>query len=121
MPLVLLTAKYQHATFELPLTADGTAAFACTPISEPQIQEMTRKAMADAGYDAAIAADSLNRRLLKKHVTGWRGLHDLNGEEIPFSDEMIDQLCDTEGLFMGTQVARIRRIAREGRLEQEKN
>ena len=40
---------------------------------------------------------------------------------MPYSVEMLRELCEYDAEFMEEQLKRIRRIAREGRLEEEKN
>jgi hypothetical protein len=121
MSLTLLTKKFASCTFRLDLTADGSAYFVCKPIVGSKQNEIAKKVMAEYAFDAQIAAFKILPALLEAHIVGWEGLQDVSGAPIPYSKEMLLELCEYDYEFMEAQLNRIRRIAREGRLEEEKN
>ena len=121
MALTVLTKKFASRTFRLDLTADGSAYFVCKPIVGSKQNEIAKKVMAEYAFDAQIAAVKILPALLEAHIVGWEGLQDVSGSPIPYSKEMLLELCEYDYEFMEAQLNRIRRIAREGRLEEEKN
>lgn len=121
MAYTVLTKKFAQSTFRLPLTPDGKSWLLCKPILGTKQNDITRNCIAESGFDAQLAASKIIQALLEETVVGWEGLVDINGENIPYSVEILREICETDVDFAAAQVERIRRIAREGRLEEEKN
>lgn len=121
MPVTILTKKYALRSFRLPLTADESAYLSVAPITAEQLRRLTRDALAESGFDADIAAAKMIRQALALCVKGWEGLVDVCGNPIPYSPEMLEDICEADPAFAQAQYERIRRIAREARLEEEKN
>lgn len=121
MAYTILTKQFSASTFRLPLTADGSAYLLCKPIFATKVHDITAKAIAECGFDSNIASRLIVERLLEASVSGWSGLNDINGDKIEYSTEMIREICEADPEFAMAQVERIRRIAREARLEEEKN
>ena len=121
MAYTVLTKKFAQSTFRLPLTREGDAWLLCRPVLGTRQNEITRNCIAESGFDAQLAASRIIQSLLEESVIGWTGLTDINGQDIPYSVEMLREICETDADFAATQVDRIRRIAREARLEEEKN
>ena len=121
MALTVLTKKFATSVFRLPLTVDGVAYILCIPVSASKQHEIMKNVMAEFGFDAQLASVKVIPALLEASVYGWHGLEDKEGKEVPYSVEMLRELCEYDAEFMEEQLKRIRRIAREGRLEEEKN
>jgi hypothetical protein len=121
MAFVVLTKKYAEAAFRLPLTSDGTAYLLCKPVLATKLSEISRQVMAEVGFDAHIAAAKLPAALLESYVIGWHGLQDMNGAEIKFSTDMLKEVCEADPDFAAQTLERLRRIAREAHLEEQKN
>ena len=121
MAYTVLTKKFAQSTFRLPLTQDGQSYLVCKPILGTKLNEVTRNCIAECGFDAQLAASRIIQAVLEECVIGWTGIADINGQDIPYSVEMLREICDADAEFAATQVDRIRRIAREARLEEEKN
>lgn len=121
MAFTVMTRKFSQATFRLLLTADGSAWLTCKPVVGSKLAEITRNVLAEAGFDQSLAAAMLPGAMLQAYVTGWQGLVDIHGDEIPYSEEMLREICEHDPEFAEQQLGRLRRIAREGRLEEEKN
>lgn len=121
MAYTILTKKFSGSTFRLSLTTDGSAYLLCRPIFATKVHEVTAKAIAECGFDSSLASRLIVERLLEASVSGWSGLNDINGDQIEYSPEMLREVCEADPEFAMAQVERIRRIAREARLEEEKN
>ena len=121
MAITVLTQKYATATFMLPLNKDESAYLLCKPILASKLHDISNKTMAEAGFDSQLAAQRMVYKLLEASIVGWAGLQDLGGREIPFSAENLRDICEADIEFVSQQLERIRRIAREARLEEEKN
>ena len=121
MGFTVLTNKYARATFRLPLLSDGSAYLLCCPILASKLYEVSTKSFAEAGFDSQLAAHNMIYDLLSASIKGWFGLVDVEGKEIPFSLEMLKDICEADPDFASRQLERIRHIAREARLEEEKN
>ncbi|GKG94882.1 hypothetical protein CE91St38_28900 [Desulfovibrionaceae bacterium] len=121
MAFTVLTRKYQEKVFRMDLTPDGQAYFLCKPLSATAQQELVKKVMAECGYDTDLAGLRILPVVMQTQIVGWDGLMDLNNEPLPFSPDMVAELCDVENAFMDRQYGRLKHIAREGRLEEEKN
>ena len=121
MAVTILTKKFAFRTYRLPLTTDGTAFLRVKPLTAEALHRFSTNALAESGFDAEIAAAKMLRQALCECVVGWQGLEDVNGEEIPFSQEAIEDICEADPSFAQAQYERIRRVAREAKLEEEKN
>lgn len=122
MTFTVLTKDFVQATYKLFLTSDKEGAFfLCRAYPDSTQREVMGKVMAEYGLDTALIAPAYLKAALRKIIIGWGGLGDPAGKEIPFSLEMIDELCETEHALMERQLDRARHIAREAHLVQEKN
>ncbi len=120
MPKVL-TDQYRDATFCLPFTQDKTECVFVRPITETRRNEIRRRITREAGHDESLAAHYFMREALRESVAGGRGFRDVNGRELPFSREMLDEVCACDPDFAALMLARIMAVARTGELEDQKN
>jgi len=119
--LTVLTRKYQQATFRVDLTHDGEAYLLCKPLSATGQHEILKKLLAENAYDSSLASFKALTATLEVQIVGWGGLVDIQGQEVVYSKEMLKELCEVESALMSRQMERLKHIAREGRLEEEKN
>lgn len=121
MPVTILTKKFAFRTYRLPLTPDESAFLRVKPLTADTMHRITANAIAESGFDMDIASAKIIRAALTECVAGWEGLEDVNGDPIPFSQEALEDICEADPRFAESQYERIRRVAREARLEEEKN
>lgn len=122
MDFTVLTKEFAQAKFKLFLTTDKDGPFfLCKPFPDSVQREVSAKVVAEFGMEPALAGPAFLKASLRKVIIGWEKLVDPNGEKVPFSTEMLDELCETDPVLMREQFERVQRIAREGRLVQEKN
>lgn len=121
MAFTVMTKKFTESSFRLPLTDDGSAYLVCKPVLATKIAEITRRATVESGFDVQIASQKITVEMFCEYVTGWHGLSDINGDDVEYSRDMLVELCETDPDFIAGCLDRLRRIAREARLEETKN
>ncbi len=117
----ILTDAYRDATFCLPFSQDKSECAFVKPMTETARNEIRRRAAQEAGHGAALAERYFLRGALREAITGWKGFYDVKGNELPFSPEMIDELCACDPDFATAMLVRVLSVARAGELEDEKN
>lgn len=117
----IMTENYKDREFFIPLNNDKTEGLYCRPVSASARRKLALEAMREAGGDVQIAAHLENRKLLCAALLNWRGLYDMGGEEIPFSEAAINMICEHDPDAGAAFVNLIRNIARFGEAEDAKN
>lgn len=117
----ILTNTYAEAEFFIPYTADKSEGVYAVPITETRRNEIRRAVIQEAGQDEEIAGLLLTKHILKECLRGWKGFFDATGTEIPFSDDVIGDICKHDPEFVSSLSMRIANIARFGELVEEKN
>ncbi len=120
MPKVL-TDAYRDATFCLPFSRDKSECAFVRPMTETRRNEIRRRITQEAGHDAILAEHYFLREVLREAVVDWKGFYDVNGQELSFSREVLDEICACDPDFASLMLARILSVARTGELEDQKN
>ena len=108
----ILTKVYKNALFFLPYSRDKSEGVWC---------KLRRQAQIEAGMDTDIADAYLTRAMLEESIVDWKGFWTAGGEEIPYSKEVLRDMCECDPGMAVTMLARILEIARMGELEDKKN
>ena len=120
MPTVL-TREYMDHTFFIPLSADKSEGVFSRPLSKTRRKQLEHASIQEAGHDQNIANEFFQRDVLKECIIQWKGFKDAKGTEIPFSTEILSELCEIDPeLFRGIFI-RIMSGARFGEIEDLKN
>lgn len=120
MPTVL-TKEYMDHTFFIPLSADKSEGVFSRPLSKTRRKQLEYASIQEAGHDQNIANEFFQRDALKDCIVQWKGFKDAKGAEIPFSTEILSELCEIDPeLFRGIFI-RIMSVARFGEIEDLKN
>lgn len=120
MPKVM-TYAYRNATFILPYTEDKRECVYVKPLSDTDLNNIRRDAAKEAGTDDALLNSYFMRLFLQESIAGWEGFYDVAGQEIPYSREMVKQICECDPEFAMAMTLRIRNVARIGELDDRKN
>lgn len=120
MPVVL-TDAYKNRTFILPFTADKSECAYVKPLTETDIDKIRKQAAKEGGADEVLITRYFNRAYLMESITGWQGFYDAAGNEIPYSPEMVKEICECDPAFAFETLRRVRDIARLGELDERKN
>ncbi len=117
----ILTKVYKNALFFLPYSRDKSEGVWCKPLTMTKRNELRRQAQIEAGMDTDIADAYLTRAMLEESIVDWKGFWTASGEEIPYSKEVLRDMCECDPGTAVTMLARILEIARMGELEDKKN
>ena len=117
----ILTDAYRDATFVLPFTEDKSEYALVKPMTETALNALRTESAKEGGADEQLAGKIFVRKLLQKSLAGWTGFYDAGGNELPFSPEIIAEICECDPEFAALLVLRIRNVARIGELEERKN
>lgn len=117
----ILTEKTKSLTFFLPYAKDKSEGVWCRPLTLTRRNELQREAMLEAGMDSELAEHFLCRKLLKESITDWKGFWTPTGEEVPYSKQAVDEMCEHDPVMAMGMLTRILSIARTGELDDRKN
>lgn len=117
----IMTNAYRNRTFILPFSDDKSECAYVKPLTDTEIDRIRLKAATEGGADDNITTRYFTRYFLEEAVTGWKGFYDVDGLEIPYSKEMLKEICECDPEFAAIMVLRIRSVARFGELEERKN
>lgn len=117
----IMTEAFKDKAFFVPLSKDKSEGVFVRPVTATMRRQVQQEALKEAGADASIADFYTVVKLLQKGLTGWQGFQDMEGQEIPFSIEMVRELCECDPDFMAGLAARIQHVARMGEMEDRKN
>lgn len=120
MPVVL-TDAYKNRTFILPFKGDKSEFAYIKPLTETELERIRKQAAKEGGADEMLVNKYYTRLQLMESITGWQGFYDVAGNEIPYSPEMVKEICDCDPDFAAITVQRVRNIARMGELDEIKN
>jgi hypothetical protein len=120
MPKVL-TEKYKNCLFFLPYSKDKSEGVWCRPLTMTRRNELRRTALQEAGMDSELADTFLCRLLLKESIADWKGFWTPAGEDIPYSKEAVDDMCEHDPVMAMSMLTRILSIAQTGNVEERKN
>lgn len=116
-----MTEAFKDKSFFVPLSKDKSEGVFVRPVTATLRRQVQQEAIKEAGADTSIAEFYAVVKLLQKGLTGWQGFVDMTGGEIPFSAEMVKELCECDPDFMAGLATRIQHVARMGELEDRKN
>lgn len=117
----ILTEKTKNYLFFLPYSKDKSEGVWCRPLTMTRRNELQREAMQEAGMDSDLADTFLCRLLLKESIADWRGFWTPTGEDIPYSKQAVDEMCEHDPVMAMGMLTRILSIARTGDVEEKKN
>lgn len=117
----IMTRAYIDKTFVLPFSEEKQEFALVKPLSDTEINKITLSAAKEGGADIDLTSKYFTRLFLEASLTGWQGFYDVAGNEIPFSREMIREICECDPEFAAIMVLRIRQVAKYGELEERKN
>lgn len=120
MPVVL-TDAYRNRTFVLPFTGDKSECAYIKPLTDTEIDKVRKQAIKEGGADEILVQKYFTRLFLMESVTGWQGFFDVAGNEIPYSPEMVKEICECDPEFALLTYRRVINVARAGELEERKN
>lgn len=120
MPVVL-TDAYKNRTFILPFKGDKSEMAYVKPLTDTELERIRKQAAKEGGADEMLTQKYFVRLLLIESITGWQGFYDVAGNAIPYSPEMVKEICECDPEFATQTVLRVRNIARVGELEEIKN
>lgn len=120
MPVVL-TDAYKNSTFILPFIGDKSECAYVKPLTDTEIEKIRKQAAKEGGADEILVQKYFTRLFLMEAITGWQGFFDVAKNEIPYSRDMVKEICECDPEFAIQTVMRVRNIARAGELEERKN
>lgn len=120
MPKVM-TDAYRNASFILPFTDDKSEYAVIKPLTDSQLAQLRIDAAKEAGADTDLEGGIFVRLLLRESVQNWQGFYDVAGKELPFSQEVLKDICESDPDFAAALALRVRNVARLGELEERKN
>lgn len=120
MPVVL-TDAYRNSTFILPFLGDKSECAYIKPLTDTEIEKIRKQAAKEGGADEVLVQKYFMRLFLMEAITGWQGFFDVAGNEIPYSKDMVKEICECDPEFAKQTVLRVSNIARAGELEERKN
>lgn len=117
----ILTNAYRNRTFILPFTQDKTECAYIKPLTDTAISKIRNQAAAEGGADDMLTNKYFLQHFLEQSITGWQGFFDVAGNEIPYTQETLKEICECDPDFAALMAMRIRNVARQGELDERKN
>lgn len=117
----ILTDAYKDKVFVLPYTDDKKECAYIKPLTDKALNRIRREASKESGTDEALFNHFFLRGFLQESIVGWEGFFDAAGQEIPYSLEMVKEICECDPEFATGMALRIRNVARFGELDDRKN
>lgn len=117
----ILTEAFKDIEFKVYLNAQRTEWFTAKPLSLTERRKAINESLLESGGDVSVASQLEMEKLLVASVTGWQGMYDVKGDEIPFTKETLLDCCRQDpDLMMSIFVQRLRNIARYGEIDDKK-
>lgn len=117
----ILTDAYKDKVFVIPYTDDKKECAYIKPLTNTALNRIRREASKESGTDEALFNHFFMRNSLQESIVSWEGFIDVAGEEIPYSLEMVKEICECDPEFATGMALRIRNVARFGELDDRKN
>lgn len=117
----ILTEAFKDRAYFIRLGRGKDEGLYAKPVSLTERRRIALDAMRESGGDLVLAGHIETERLLQASLTGWVGLWDSGGKEIPFSQENISMICEHDPDAAADFSVRVKNIARLGELDDEKN
>ncbi len=117
----IMTEAYKDRQYFIPLNPEKTDGLYARPLSATERRKISQEAMLEAGGDILMSAWLECVKTLQAGLTGWKGMVDMGGNEIPFTPENLKLCAEHDPDVMAGFMRRLHNVARYGEEDDAKN